>query len=93
VTTGTTVVWKNTGARLHTVTAYERALPDDAEYFASGGYDTEQAAVDAWFDSGEGAIQQGTTFEHTFDVPGTYDYYCVPHEAKGMSGEVVVTEK
>jgi plastocyanin len=30
------------------------------------------------------------TFEHTFDAPGTYDYYCDPHCGMGMVGKVVV---
>lgn len=32
----------------------------------------------------------GTTFEHTFDTADTYRYKCVPHEAMGMKGAVVV---
>ena len=31
-----------------------------------------------------------TTFEHTFDAPGTFDYYCDPHCGMGMVGKVVV---
>lgn len=34
----------------------------------------------------------GDTYEHTFDEPGTYNYYCTIHgtESKGMVGVVVV---
>ncbi|WP_240148911.1 plastocyanin/azurin family copper-binding protein [Halorubellus sp. JP-L1] len=39
------------------------------------------------FDSG--TISQGS-FEHTFETPGTYDYYCIPHESIGMVGRIVV---
>ena len=39
------------------------------------------------FDSG--TISQGS-FEHTFEVPGTYDYYCIPHKTVGMVGRIVV---
>ncbi|ODR82108.1 halocyanin [Haladaptatus sp. W1] len=92
VEAGTTVVWKNTGMRRHTVTAYEDGIPEDAEYFASGGYDDEQTARDAWMD-GKGAVDQGTTFEHTFTIPGNYAYFCIPHEKAGMSGTIVVKEK
>jgi plastocyanin len=92
VTVGTTVVWKNTGMRRHTVTAYENSLPSDAEYFASGDFDSEKAARDAWREGYGGTVEQGRTFEHTFEVPGTYDYFCVPHEVSGMAGSVVVTE-
>ncbi|WP_266077485.1 plastocyanin/azurin family copper-binding protein [Haladaptatus caseinilyticus] len=93
VTPGTTVVWKNTGMRRHTVTAYGNGgIPKGAEYFASGGYDSEQAARDAWQSGYGGSIDQGTTYEHTFEVPGSYSYFCVPHEPSGMSGSIVVTE-
>ncbi|MBX0298140.1 plastocyanin/azurin family copper-binding protein [Haloarcula nitratireducens] len=39
------------------------------------------------FDSG--TISQGS-FEHTFESPGTYDYYCIPHKTVGMVGRIVV---
>jgi plastocyanin len=86
---GETVVWRNTGARRHTVTAYEDGIPDGAAYFASGGDDTESAARDAW-ERGNGALDPGETFEHTFEVSGTYDYFCIPHVRMGMEGRVVV---
>lgn len=41
------------------------------------------------FDSG--TISQGA-FEYTFETPGTYDYYCIPHESMGMVGRIVVGE-
>jgi len=34
----------------------------------------------------------GTTYEHTFDVPGEYVYVCAPHEDQGMVGTVLVGE-
>ena len=43
---GTTVVWRNTSTRGHTVTAYEDTLPDGVDFFASGGYESEAAARD-----------------------------------------------
>ena len=92
VAAGTTVVWRNTGNRRHTVTAYEDGIPDDAEFFASGGFDSEQAARDGWMSGLEGRIESGTEFEHTFEVPGTYNYFCIPHEPSGMAGKIVVTE-
>lgn len=39
------------------------------------------------FDSG---VLSGGGFEHTFDIAGTYDYYCLPHKAMGMVGRLVV---
>lgn len=32
----------------------------------------------------------GATFTHTFDTPGTYEYYCEPHVGFGMTGTVTV---
>ena len=32
----------------------------------------------------------GQTYEVRFDAPGRYQYYCEPHRAFGMTGEVVV---
>ncbi len=35
---------------------------------------------------------EGYTYEYTFEVPGTYEYYCSPHRNVGMVGTVVVEE-
>lgn len=32
----------------------------------------------------------GSTFTHTFDTPGTYEYFCEPHVGDGMTGTVTV---
>ncbi len=89
---GDTVVWQNTSDTGHSVTAYEDGIPADAAYFASGGFDSEQAARDAWSGNGGGRISASETFEHTFEVPGEYTYFCIPHERAGMVGTVVVEE-
>lgn len=34
------------------------------------------------------SIVWGETFRFTFDTPGTYDYFCIPHPF--MKGTVVV---
>lgn len=34
----------------------------------------------------------GQTYEVRFDTPGRYRYYCEPHRALGMTGEVVVAD-
>jgi plastocyanin len=92
VAAGEEVVWHNTSARGHTVTAYENAIPADAAYFASGGFESETAARQAWRDGLGGKIDSGESFRHTFEVPGRYDYVCIPHEQAGMVGAVVVEE-
>ena len=89
---GTTVVWKNTSTHAHTVTAYEESIPKSTEFWSSGDFDTQSDAENGWLDGNEGAIYQDEMFEHTFNTPGTHKYYCVPHEAGGMAGAVIVTE-
>lgn len=89
---GDTVVWENVGTIGHSVTAYEDEIPDEAEYFASGGFDTESAARNSYRvgDPESGDIAGGETFEHTFEVEGTYRYFCVPHESAGMIASLSV---
>jgi plastocyanin len=89
VSVGDTVVWENTSTRAHSVTAYEEQIPEGADYFATGGYDSEAAAREAW-DGNEGAISANQRFEHTFEMPGNYTYFCIPHEQAGMVGVVRV---
>jgi plastocyanin len=90
VVPGTTVVWENVGQVGHSVTAYEGELPADAEYFASADAGSEGATRDAY--PAEGDVAGGERYEHTFDVEGTYEYFCIPHESAGMLGTVVVGE-
>ena len=92
VSVGTTVVWKNTSTRRHTVTAYEDPLPEGAAFFASGGFNSEQEAREAWDDEFGGELDTDHRFEHTFEVPGDYPYVCVPHESGGMIGTIRVEE-
>lgn len=35
---------------------------------------------------------RGFSFEHTFEVPGRYEYVCTPHRTQGMRGALVVEE-
>lgn len=46
-------------------------------------------AVDESFRS-DLTAEADATFEHTFDGPGRYPYYCTPHWQVGMKGAVVV---
>ncbi|MFB6254752.1 MAG: plastocyanin/azurin family copper-binding protein [Halobacteriaceae archaeon] len=93
VTPDTTVVWKNTNSRSHTVTAVESGIPEGADYFASGGFESEEKAVDAYMQELKGRIITGETYSHTFSIPGTYNYYCIPHRAAGMVGQIVVSKE
>jgi len=90
VSAGTEVTWKNVGSIGHTVTAYEDEIPDGATYFASGGFDSLQAAKDGYSDGQEGNVPEGESYSHTFETTGTYEYYCIPHEMNGMVGTVKV---
>jgi plastocyanin len=65
----------------HSATAYAEAN-DKPGRIPSG--------AEAW-DSGI-LTDQGAEFSHTFETEGVYDYYCIPHEALGMTGTVVVGE-
>jgi len=50
-------------------------------------YESRIPAAASAFDSG--VISSGA-FEYTFEEPGTYDYYCIPHKSVGMVGRIVV---
>jgi plastocyanin len=92
VSVGETVVWKNTSEADHTITAYGGRIPDGAEYFATGGYEDQESAYEAWYDDRGGRLGSRQTFEHTFETTGTHEYVCIPHERADMTGEIVVTE-
>ena len=93
VTPRTTVVWENVGNIGHSVTAYEGEIPEEASYFASGGFEAEDAARSAYSagDPERGDVVGGESFEHTFEVEGTYEYFCIPHESVGMLGTIEVS--
>lgn len=93
VSVGDTVTWENVGSVGHSVTAYEDEIPEDAEYFASGDFDSEQAARDAYVpgDTDAGDVPGGESWAHTFETAGTYEYFCIPHESI-MVGTVEVQE-
>jgi plastocyanin len=78
---GATVTWRNTGQVAHTVT-------DDPSKAVTAADAQLPPGAQAW-DSGN--LNPGQTFSRTFDVPGTYKYFCQPHEAAGMLGTITVT--
>jgi len=77
---GQTVEWRNDSFLVHTVTADPKLAADQKDVALPAG-----AKV---FNSG--SVQPKATFRHTFTVAGTYRYFCIPHEAAGMVGEVIV---
>jgi plastocyanin len=80
ISAGETVEWRNASRVGHTVTAdAQKAANADNVHLPQGAEP---------FDSG--MIGPDGTFSYTFDVPGRYEYVCLPHEAAGMIGEVIV---
>jgi len=57
----------------------------------SGDNTHTTTSYDGLWDSGMIEGGSGGTFSFTFEEPGTYDYYCIPHESLGMTGSVTVT--
>jgi plastocyanin len=92
---GDTVVFENAGSVGHSVTAYEENIPEGAGYWASGGFDSEDAARDAYSASGSiaetGNVPGGESWSHTFETEGTHEYFCIPHEGAGMVGQIEVS--
>lgn len=80
ISAGDTVEWRNTSSVPHTATGD----PDEAANTAN--VQLPQGAQP--FDSG--MIPAGASYSHTFEVPGRYQYVCLPHEAAGMIGEIIV---
>jgi plastocyanin len=80
VKVGQSVEWINTGESVHSVTL----VPADAQ----SPKDVSEPKGAPTFDSG--FMPPGGIFTYTFRVPGTYRYFCVPHEKAGMVGIVVV---
>jgi len=81
IQTGQTVRWiMASPGNPHTTTAYH---PRNASHSLR----IPEAA--APWDSGF-LVKPGDTFEVTLTVEGVYDYFCLPHEAAGMVGRIVV---
>lgn len=79
---GDTVTWINESGA-HTTTSYSPGNPS-----ASVRRIPEEA--EPWH-SGT-FVESGATFEYTFEIEGTYEFYCVPHKTLGMVGRIVCGE-
>ena len=79
---GETVTWTTVGAIPHTSTADATKAQDPAHVKLPEG-------AEPW-DSG--FVTQGQSWNRTFDVPGEYAYFCIPHESAGMLATLTVTE-
>ena len=75
---------EETGTSTTTITA-----GDTVEWvWASSGHSTTRTEAPKTWDSG--VQQEPFTFSQTFPDPGTFDYFCIPHQFLGMTGTVVV---
>ncbi len=77
---GETVDWVNRGQTVHSVSTSAANAQNRA--------DTSMPKGAVPFDSG--FIPPGGDYRYTFTVPGTYKYFCLPHEKAGMVGVIVV---
>lgn len=82
VQVGGKVTWVNESTMDHTSTADRKKAADASNVELPPG-------ADKW-DSG--FIKEGERFSLKFDVPGTYRYFCIPHEKVGMLGTITVVE-
>ena len=79
VAPGTTVRWV-VEANVHTATAYHPA---------NGGRPLRIPERARPWDS-DYLVEPGQSFAVLLTVEGTYDYFCLPHEAAGMVGRIIV---
>ena len=82
VESGTTVTWINVSGA-HSSTAY-------AEGTGGASVTRIPEGTEPW--NSDTLNTEGAEFEHTFDVSGTYDYFCIPHKSLGMVGRIVVDQ-
>lgn len=79
---GQTVRWTNLDkSNSHTATAYAAENDDHPRRIPDGAVP---------FNSDY--LLPGKSFEVTLEIPGVYDYFCVPHEMSGMVGRIIVAE-
>ena len=76
---GTTIRWV-VKENVHTTTAYHPKNGHHSLRIPEG--------AEPW-DSGF-LVNPGNHFEVTLTTPGVYDFFCMPHEAAGMVGRIIV---
>jgi len=79
---GETITWINESGS-HSSTAYTEDNPQS---------EVRRIPEDADGWNSDTLSEQGAEFTHTFEVEGTYDYYCIPHKSTGMVARLVVGE-
>lgn len=83
IVAGQTVEWRNTSIIDHTVTADPSLAKNPANVALPQGAEP----------SNSGDIDPGGVYRRTFTVPGTYRYFCIPHERQGMVATLRVTPR
>ncbi len=84
INVGDTVTWHNESAIPHSTTDDP---PQNPVAKTHPEFSQLPAGAKAW---NSGLLQTGQTFSHTFKVPGTYHYFCIPHVLSGMLGTISV---
>lgn len=78
IAAGDTVLWEWVGGG-HNVEYDDGAVPEGTDWTGTEGSRTT-------------TYGEGHAHWHTFETPGEYAYYCVPHQSNGMRGSFTVTE-
>jgi len=73
---GETVTWTNNAGYPHNIVFDEDEIPDGANAASLSHEDYLNA--------------KGEQVSSTFKTPGSYSYYCEPHQGAGMQGKVIV---
>merc|ERR1719160_101777 len=73
---GESVTWTNNAGFPHNIMFDEDAVP--------GGVNADALSNEDYLNA------PGETVTRKFDVSGTYEYYCEPHQGAGMQGKVIV---
>lgn len=79
---GTAVTWKNVGTMIHNVQTDPTGVIDPRNARVPSGAKPFASPM----------INGGSAWSYTFEAPGEYAYFCLPHQALGMIGKVTVTE-
>lgn len=77
---GDTVTWVNMTDQVHTASADPEIATDESHVELPEG-------AEPWH---SGSINPDESFSITLDVPGTYIYFCYPHQDAGMLGTIIV---
>ncbi|WP_302080760.1 plastocyanin/azurin family copper-binding protein [Salinibaculum rarum] len=86
VSVGETVTWEFDSSS-HNVSAWPEMNDQISIPSGATGFGTMEQGGNAF-----AVVDEGETFEHTFETAGEYTYVCVPHAASDMVGTVTVEE-